>query len=321
MKLRDLDLGIILNASGLRGFSGEGYWFHKPLQQLKILSFDDTTFVAKTVTLLKNEGNLSLEGDSSPKPWFPNCIKVNPLRDTVLNAVGLSNFGLGYYLGDGQWQERTEPFMISVASTAETFKERKSEYEIMALMIHANLAKFKSKFGIQINVSCKNSKNGHQSLSTSDLIQESCAALDAFSILDLPLMLKFSIANTAFDVMLEIQKHSKCDAICISNTVPFGWRKIDWKKAWGTKKSPLEDLGGGALSGRILAPLVCEYINHLRDNGFNKPINGGGGIFGPKEVHMYHQAGVSSIFIGSVVMLHPWRTQTIVKTANSLVWS
>lgn len=316
MKLRDMDSGKILCASGTQGFFGEGYPHHKYLKLLGLLSFDDVTFVSKTVTLLGHKGNMPLKADSTPKALFPDCIKINPLKDTILNAVNLSNLGLGYYLGDGRWQAQEKPFWISVMSIGDTKERRLDEASLISTMLSAYKKDFSAPFGLQINLSCPN----HSSLKPSKIIEETAEILSLYSDIGVPLMPKFSIASAPLDAIMELNDNPNCDAICVSNTLPFGWRGIDWNKAWGTTRSPLKHLGGGGLSGRVLAPLVCEYIIRLRERGFKKHINGGGGIFNSRDVIKYYQAGASSIFVGSVAIFQPWEIASIVKTANTLDW-
>ncbi len=315
MKLRNIDFGNVLCASGTRGFFGEGYPHHKYLKSLGLLSFDDVTFVSKTVTLLGHKGNMPLKADSTPKALFPDCIKINFRNDTILNAVGLSNFGLGYYLGDGRWQAREKPFWISVMSIGDTKGRRLDEAYLISTMLSAYKKDFSAPFGLQINLSCD-----HTRLKPSKIIEETSEILNVYSGNNVPLMPKFSIASAPLDAIMELNDNPNCDAVCFSNTLPFGWRGIDWEKAWGTTKSPLKHLGGGSLSGRVLAPLVCEYIIRLRERGFKKHINGGGGIFNSRDVNKYHEAGASSIFVGSVAIFQSWKIASIVKTANTLDW-
>ena len=174
---------------------------------------------------------------------------------------------------------------------------------------------FFAPFGLQINLSCPNT--GHD---PSELIDESAKVLEIASILGVPLMPKYSVASAPIQAIMELNSNLDCDAICVSNTLPFGCKEIDWQKVWGNKTSPLAKLGGGGLSGKTLRPLVCEWIRRLRETGFTKPINGGGGILCSEDVEDYRAAGASSIFLGSVAVLRPWRVKTIINQANSLNW-
>ena len=314
MKLRGIDFGNVLGASGVQGFFGEGYWFHKAWGPFG-LNFAGMTFVAKTATLLPCRGNMYLTRRYTPRNPFPWCVRAKLLRGVMLNSVGLSNPGLGALLGTGGWQKRTEPFLLSIMSLAGTSERRLEELRLMVETIGFVKDGFSAPFCLQINLSCPNT--GHD---PHELIGESAKVLEIASMLGVPVMPKYSIASAPIQAIRELNDHPSCDAICVSNTLPFGWQRVDWQSVWGSKTSPLAKLGGGGLSGKTLRPLVCEWIKRLRDAGFTKPINGGGGILCPKDVEYYHDAGASSVFLGSVAVLRPWRVKTIVSHANNLNW-
>lgn len=315
MKLRGIEFGEVLGGSGVDGFFGEGYWFHKPLKPIG-LDFRGMTFVSKTATLLLRQGNMPLTKRYTPRNPYPKSISSKPMTGSMLNAIGLSNPGLGALLGTGQWQKLTKPFMISIMPVAPTPEKRLEELRIMIDMLKFAKDDFSSPFGVQINLSSPNSGNDPKKL-----IKESAEALDIAKTLGVPIMPKYSIASAPIKVIMELNDHPGCDAICVSNTLPFGWEGIDWQKVWGRKTSPLQKFGGGGLSGPALRPLVCEWIRQLREAGFTKPINGGGGIMSPKDVDFYNQAGASSIFLGTVASLRPWRVKAIIRRAKSLDWS
>lgn len=312
MKLHGIDFGNVLGASGVQGFFGEGYWFH----HFPLIGPDFTgmTFVSKTATLNPRKGNMPLTGDFKPKHWFPSCVKVQ-WNGNMLNAVGLSNPGLLALLKINKWQKRMEPFLISIMSVEDTPEKRIDELCRMVDIIGEFKKDFFAPFGLQINLSCPNT--GHNS---TELINESAKVLEVASSLGVSIMLKYSIASAPIMAIMQLNENPACDAICVSNTLPFGWEGIDWKKVWGSDTSPLAHLGGGGLSGKALRPLVCNWIKRLRAKGFNKPINGGGGILCPADVNEYHRAGANSIFVGSTAVLRPKQVQNIVRQADNLNW-
>lgn len=314
MKLRGIDFGNVMGASGVQGFFEEGYSFHHIPGRYP--DFNGMTFVSKTATLLGREGNMPLTRHYTPRNLFPRCVKVKFRREVMLNAVGLSNPGLGALLGVNKWQKRTEPFFISIMLLATTTSRRLEELRIMIDMLEFCKDDFSAPFGLQINLSCPNT--GHE---PSELIGESVKVLELAGQLGVPVMSKYSIATAPIKAIMELNDHPNCDAICVSNTLPFGWPGIDWRKVWGSTKSPLEGLGGGGLSGKDLLPLVCAWITRLREAGFTKPINGGGGILCQGDVRRYYKAGASSIFLGSVAVLHPTRIREIIDYANDMKWS
>lgn len=313
MKIQNSDFGPVLGASGVQGFFGEGYRFHSPLQSFE-LDFTDMTFVAKTATLNPREGNMPLTDRYTPREWIPLCIRTKILRGVILNAVGVSNPGIKSLIDCDLWQRRRTPFFLSIMSVAPTRGERLAELRALLTILATRMDEV-TPYGVQINLSCPNTKSDPHAL-----IDEVVAVLDIVEDYDIPTLLKLSIASAPVKVVAEFTEHEGCNGICVSNTIPFGWRQIDWRRVWGSTTSPLAYLGGGGLSGAPLRPLVCEWIARLRDEGFEKPINGGGGILSIEDVDHYHRAGASSIFLGSVVVLRPWRVKSIIQYAHSLTW-
>lgn len=322
MILRGIDFGPVLNASGTSGFFDEKYWYYKYLRFLG-LNFNGCTFVAKTTTLEKNNGNLPLKKDGiTPRDWFPECIKIYPIRGggMVLNAVGLSGPGARPLFEDGRWQERGDSFFISFMSVAKTPEKRISELKVFVEMFSEYLSGFKAPVGFQLNCSCPNI--GLDKSTLIDEIDEIIEGLKIADQLEIPLMPKFSIV-TPVEAVKKISDSPYCDAICVSNSVPWGKlpNKINWKSLFGTNVSPLAKFGGGGLSGRPLFTPLINWILEARKAGIKKPINAGGGIIAPFDVNIIHHALTddnSSISIGSAAILRPWNVRRIIKRAHEI---
>jgi len=316
MKLRGIDFGNILGASGVQGFFGEGYWFHPFYRMMyRGFSFRGMTFVAKTVTVHPRKGNI--------RPWqlFPPCIVTSFRHRVILNAVGLRNKGIVRMLQQKEWQKRTEPFFLSFMAvgqdneTDDTSKKRLDRTRMFADVLGAHKDDFAALFGLQVNFSCPNA-----GVDPSKIIDEALQSLDALSTLKIPFMAKFNVVVPSRAIQ-KIAEHPSCDAICVSNTIP--WKDLaDAQKKLLSKdgESPLKKYGGGGLSGRPLLPLVAEWVYRARDVGITKPINAGGGVLCPYDVDILHSAGASSMFLGSVAVLSPDRVQGIIKRANELNW-
>lgn len=320
MKLRGIDFGPVFDASGVRGFFGEGYRYHKYPQLLGLLNFDGCTFVAKTTTLEKNEGNMPLKEDGiTPMNRFPKCIKIYPVKGggMALNAVGLSGPGAKALFEDGRWQKRKTPFFISFASIAGTPEERIDELKLFVKMFECYLKQFNSSVGLQLNYSCSNAH-----LKIEVWADEIIEGLKIAKRLEIPLMPKFSVIVSPTAVK-KISDSPYCDAVCVSNTVPWGKipDEINWEMLFGTNKSPLAEFGGGGLSGRPLFIPLIDWILKSRKAGITKPINAGGGILDPYDVNIVSHALAdknSSIFIGSTAMLRLWRVKRIIKRAHKI---
>jgi len=316
MILRGIDFGKVWGASGVQGFFGEGYRFHSKLGPLRP-KFEGMTFVAKTTTLFSRPGNMPLEDDHTPEELFPSCIKVKPFKGVVLNAVGLSGPGARVLLASGHWLRRTKPFFISFMSVAGTPEERASELKQFADIFSAflsNFPTFRKIVGLQINHSCPNVGLHHDG---AELTGEVCKALDIAARLEIPLVPKLNVL-APIKSALEISRYPSCDAICVSNTVPWGAlpELIDWEGIFGSKESPLAHLGGGGLSGKPLLPIVIDWLNIARRAGLKKPINGGGGILSRRDAGKVFAAGADSISLGSVAILRPWRVRGIIRSCS-----
>jgi dihydroorotate dehydrogenase len=315
MILRGINFGEILGASGVQGFFGEGYWFHKFFRPFG-LSFKGLTFVAKTTTLQPRKGNMPMKpGGITPQEWFPKCVKVYFRKGMMLNAVGLSGPGAKALFEMGRWQLRTSPFFISFMAVGKTPEERIAELRGFVKLFKEYLHEFMAEVGLQINYSCPN-----VGLDPEELVKEAIAGMEIASVLNIPLMPKFNVLVPA-RVVREISKNPACDAVCISNTVP--WSKlpvyINWQKLFGSPISPLTKLGGGGLSGKPLLPLLIDWLREAKRVGIEKPINAGGGILSRAGVYKIHSTGMAdSIFIGSVASLRPWRVNGIIDLAKHL---
>lgn len=309
MHLRGIHFGHVLNASGARNFDGSGWWYHR-LVGWAGLDYTSTTFVAKTTTLAPRAGNMPLDG-LQPTKRMPDCIKVYWGKGVVLNAVGLSGPGAEALLQKGIWHRQERPFFISFMSVATTRLERVSELIHFVELLGKHLP-FKAPVGLQLNFSCPN-----VGIDPKKLINEMREALDIASILDIPIVPKIN-ATFPHEVAFLVEDHPAFDALCISNTIPWGQmpERIPWKKLFGTDVSPLAKYGGGGLSGKPLLPIVTWYIQHLREAGFNKPVIGGGGILSVKDADSMLDAGANAIELGSVAMLRPWRFQGITRHVN-----
>lgn len=310
--LRGIEFGNVFNAAGARGFFGEGYWFHRLWRPFG-LCYDGATFIAKTTTLHPRAGNMRLGADGiTPRRWKPDCIAVKFRAGVVLNAVGLSGPGAGVLLARKRWQERRRPFFLSFAAVGATAGEREQETRGFAALLRDCLGRFQAPVGLQVNVSCPNT--GHD---PNQLLVDAATTLDFLAPIGIPLVPKVNVL-APIGAVLQIGEHPACDAISVSNTLPWGAlpERIPWRKLFGTDRSPLARYGGGGLSGKLLLPLVIQWIRVARQRGFEKPIMGGGGILTPSGALRVLDAGASAIEIGAVSILRPWRVRSIIREAR-----
>lgn len=313
--LRGIDFGCVFTASGTLNFFGNGWpyhWLYKKLFQG--FNFTGAAFISKTTSLEPRQGNMPLDYRFQPKEFFPDCVKVKFFKGVVLNAVSLSGPGAKELLRYDYWQRKTKPFLISFMAVGETKKNRIEETRSFIFLLKEELDFFYEKVGLEINVSCPNTEHN-----SAELASEAIDYLRIASLLKIPLVVKLNVL-VSNETVKRIVDSGLCDAIDISNTIPWGQlpERIDWKELFGSEKSPLARFGGGGLSGKPLLPIVAERIKDFRKAGITLPIIGGGGILSKNGVNVLKEAGADGVSIGVVSILRPWRVKGIIDYANKV---
>lgn len=328
MKLQGIDFGPVWDASGARGWFGEGYWFHRVCPGL---SFRGSAFVSKTTTLFSREGNMPLKGKRwGPKAWLPRCVYVKPVGGVVLNAVSLSGPGLDALLDTWRWQELRKPFLISFMPVGLILEERVLEVATFVEMILDRQHEFLSRFGVQINLSCPNTEVGHDAAELAPHSRPVLEPLQKLREAGIPVVVKL---NVLFPSKVAAELEDLVDGWCVTNALPWGSLpdKIDWRGLFGDCPecgdgpevkdccSPLKQrgFGAGGLSGWPLLNLTAQWVRDaVLEAGVKKPINGGGGILNKKDVHFLMECGARSVFLGSVGILRGWRVRGLIQQAR-----
>lgn len=313
LMIGNIPFGRVWGASGVQGFFGEGYWFHKWLRPFG-LSFEDAVFVAKTSTLEPRQGNMELTSSFTPAQMFPDCVWMNIPRGIALNAVGLSGPGLQALLDTGLWQAMLEPFSLSVMAVGVSRAERMVEYQEIADVLREHLPHFKSRFCLQVNIVCPNT--GHD---LEEIMREAMETMNILAGIGVPLMPKLNFL-ARFEWAEDLSKHKACGGLCISNTIRFQEMPGDIRrKYFGKKESPLAKYSGGGLSGKPLLPYVIDWVRHVKLlTNIKVPIIAGGGILNFRDAARLVEAGADGIFIGSMAMLRPWRVQDTIRNVHQM---
>lgn len=329
MRLRGIEFGPCWDAPGVRGWMGEGYWYHRLPFVRKWLKMEKSTFVSKTTTIPDRippkDGIMPI---ASTLPWaplepFPRCIWMNFSSKRTVNAVGLSGPGAATLLIHGLLDVRRDerPFQISFMSVALTPEERLDEFKKFVGYVCQCWPG--TEFGVQINLSCPNA-----GLNPAHLVKEAIAMLDAAQpLVDLgiPIIVKVNLL-APIPTVKEISAHPNCDALCTTNAIPFGSlpEQIPWKQLF-PRGSPVKrrnpNHGGGGYSGPELLPMVARYIRRAQDAGVTKPWNAGGGIRHARDVeYLVAKAGLmrgrDSIFFASAAMVCPKNVPGIIEAAH-----
>jgi len=280
MKLRGVDYGKLVNGSGARGFFGDSN-----IITGETCDWGYATFVTKTCTLLPNKGNETRD-----------CIRTYPEKGLVLNAVGLSNPGIDALLKKGVWQSFNSPFIVSVGFVGKTEKERQKEAVGLSKRLReAEIA----HMAVEVNGSCPNVS----SLSSTELK----GLVEQIATSERPVLLKISLEQNVDDIA-KLTCDTNIDGVSLSNAIK--WRSstisFDWDSL-SDSRSPLQHLGGGALSGaqETFEKVLSTTRKLVETMPKNKCVVAGGGIRCLHDAESLLKAGASAVSIWSLCCFDP----------------
>ncbi|MDD5084352.1 MAG: hypothetical protein PHT88_05500 [Candidatus Moranbacteria bacterium] len=311
----EVNFGSVFSAPGARGFCGEGYPIHDYLKYFG-LTWEGTTFVAKTVTLEPNIGNMSLkENGMTPRDLMPSCIIAKPLSGHFLNAVKLSNKGFEFYRDLGLWQKISRPFCLSWMPISENKGERLQEARDFVKVSKRFFQNLNTPVALQLNRACPSIKSFREDPQTE--IDETTELLEILAELEVPIILNFN-PLVPIKLLVGVSNHPTCSALWIANTIPWGSTGIDWKGIFGTEVSPLITRGfkqAGGLSGPACRPIAVKKILLARNYGIRIPIVGGNGIKCGKHV-LDFQGRADAIAFACAALDRTTFVKGIIRTGN-----
>lgn len=261
-------------SAGALAFDGRGWPWEQPLRWLGVVQPKLFTPITKTLTAKPRRGNLRV--------WHPwTCIKLIP--GGTVNSVALTNPGLPW------WREHIgrrvrysrQPLVCSILG------DTPQEVAEMAESLNGvDLA------AVEINASCPN-------VCSSNLLHDSAAVVEACRLAKErcrhPLLLKLKVTHDAEAIVPAVSGY--VEALDI-NLVP-------WSIAFPGRKSPLERLGGGGVSGRAAQPRNWEFLRRLVAIGKVPVI--GPGVWRYEDIAELRRMGAQAISFGSIFLRYPWR--------------
>lgn len=310
-----VNFGSIFCAPGARGFYGEGYPTHAYLKYLG-LTWRGTAFAGKTITLLPRQGNMPLEKDGvTPCSIVPPCIIPKPWSGHMLNAVGLSNFGVQFYMDLGKWQKLTQPFCLSWMAVSETKEERLEEAREFVRVTTDFFHSLRTPVALQVNRACPSIKTflDDPEIETTEIIE----ILEILATLKIPLILNFN-PLVPIELLVAVSEHPAVSALWIANTIPWGSPGVDWMEIFGADVSPLITRGfkqAGGLSGPACLRITIRKLYLARHRGITIPIVAGNGIQCTEGVQKLRGLA-DAIAIGCVALMRPWRMKSIISAAH-----
>lgn len=272
----DLDLRVrlgrlslpnpILVASGTFGYAREA----APFVRLDRLG----GIVPKTITARPRAGNRT-----------PRTVET---RAGMLNAIGLDNDGLDYFLENHLPRLRGAgcPILVNIAG------ETPDQFVEMA----ARLDGVEGPSGLELNISCPNVSHGL------DLGIDPAAVRDVVSrtraATRLPIVAKLTPNVTDIVAIARAARDGGADAVSLVNTVKG--MAIDWRR-----RRPIlaNDIGG--LSGPAIKPIALRMVWEVARALPDLPIVGIGGVADVDDAMEFLVAGASAVQVGTATFYDP----------------
>lgn len=322
MKLRGIEFGNVFLASGSRNLDGKGWkqdifcsWhpgfnFNNATTILKTFTVDER--MPKEKTKGQGKGNMVIDPNTfQSKNWFPDCIKIDFLRDRMTNAVGLSNPGARKVLKAVR-DKITKKTILSIMCVRGTRKDRMDEAKEYVTIFQNHIPLSIRKFLAQEdNETCPNT--AHHS---TNLYDETFERLEIFRELGIPLIVKLdSLATVEF--IKELESSNLCDAIDIPNSLKIGERpdRVNWKKLKYLTDPIVKKYGTCGYSGRENFLLAIDIVLKTREAGVTLPI-AVGGISTKTDISLVKEIGGDAVVIGRAAKTRFWRIQSLIKNGN-----
>ena len=239
-------------------------------------------------------------GGIVPKTVTQNPRAGNPPPRTcetsagMLNAIGLDNDGLEYFLANHLPYLRNLPTKIIGNIAGKTEKE----FFEMAQRI----SKETGLAALELNLSCPNVSGGVDFAIDPEKTARVIRGVKEFC--NLPIIAKLTPNVTDVSVIAQAAAEAGADAVSLVNT--FMGLAIDWKK----KRFVLGN-GTGGLSGPAIKPIALRIVWQVAKK-VKIPIIGIGGIASVDDVMEFILAGASAVQLGTVNFYDPTAAQRIV---------
>jgi dihydroorotate dehydrogenase (NAD+) catalytic subunit len=213
----------------------------------------------------------------------------------LLNAIGLDNDGIDYFLAN-HWpylQQTGADIIVSIAG--------KSHDDFVALADRLNEAR--GVHAVELNVSCPNVSGGVDFGTDPKLCHDVVASVR--KVLDCPIITKLTPNVTRIVDVAKAARDAGTDAVTCINTV-LGMA-VDWKK-----RKPLLGNVVGGLSGPAIKPIALRCVYQVASQ-VGVPVIGVGGIANLDDCMEFLVAGASAVQIGTANYYDPLASIKIIR--------
>ena len=206
----------------------------------------------------------------------------------MLNAVGLQNKGVDYFISDiyPKIKDYNTHMIVNVSgSTVDDYIETAEK-----------LAKLDKMPAIELNISCPNVKEGGMAFGTS-CVSAAQVTREVRKVYPKTMIVKLSPNVTDITEIAQTVEEEGADAVSLVNT--FLGMAIDAE----SRKQKLSTITGG-LSGPAIKPIALRMVWQVY-NSVKIPIIGMGGICNTADAIEFILAGSSAIQIGTYNFIDP----------------
>ena len=242
-------------------------------------------FIVKGTTLHRREGN--------PYP------RMAETPAGMLNAVGLQNKGVDYFIGHIYPEIKDIQSNILVNVSGSTV----ADYVAVAEKIN-ELDKI---LGIELNISCPNVKEGGMAFGTS-CVSAAEVVKAVRQVYHKHLMVKLSPNVTSIQEIALAVEAAGADSVSLINTL-LGMA-IDAKR-----RRPVLSTVTGGLSGPCVKPIALRMVWHVA-KAVKIPVVGLGGIVSATDAVEFLLAGASAVQIGTANFIDPAVTIKVIDGLN-----
>lgn len=274
IKIHNLELrNPVMTASGTFGYG----WEYEDFVDFKRMG----GIIVKATTGSNREGNR-----------YPRMAETSK---GMLNAIGLQNKGVDYFVSDIYPKIKDYPTNVVVNVSGSTIEE----YEAVAEMINA----LENIPAIELNISCPNVKEGGMAFGTS------CASAQSVTkavrkLFKKTLIVKLSPNVTNIAEIAKAVEDEGADSLSLINTL-MGMA-ID-----AEKRAPILSTVTGGLSGPAVKPIALRMVWQV-SKAVKIPLIGIGGISSATDAIEFMLAGASAIQVGTANFIDPSVTMKIV---------
>ncbi|WP_435009845.1 dihydroorotate dehydrogenase [Tundrisphaera lichenicola] len=233
-------------------------------------------------------------GGVIPKTVTFHARAGNPTPRTVetpsglLNAIGLDNDGIGYFI------EHHLPYLRTVGTSviANIAGEDEGQFVEMAAMI----GREPGVAAVELNISCPNVSHGLDLGIDAGAVEQLVGRVRAAC--PLPIIAKLTPNVTDIVAIARASANGGADAVSLINT--FRGMAVNWRK-----RRPIlaNDIGG--LSGPAIKPLALRMVWEVSRALPDLPIIGVGGISEAEDALEFLVAGASAVQVGTATFADP----------------